>query len=236
VEKGIPIGSLNLAPGHYVRLAVTDTGKGMSEETRKRAFDPFYTTKGLGEGTGLGLATVHGIVKQSGGDISITSELDEGTTVDVWFPATFEVPAKQDANKNAKEVEVAGGNENILVVEDEPVVSDLVSLLLRREGYNVLLSQNGEEALEQYEKRANEIDLILTDVVMPRMGGPELIKCLRERGYDPIVIFASGYTDNTFSSADQIAARADFIQKPYSPRELLRTVRTALDRKLAAAT
>jgi len=230
LKKSVPGDSLQLEPGDYVRLNVTDDGEGMDEETKGRAFDPFFTTKGLGEGTGLGLATVYGIVRQSGGDVFIYSEPGEGTSVQVWFPATKEAPAGKTAPKTTD----AGGNETILVVEDESAVSKLVERLLRREGYKVLLCENGEEALKLYEARVGEIDIILTDVVMPRMGGPKFVKCLRERGYDPVVIFASGYADDTLGPLDQLGEHVDFLQKPYSPRELRRSVRAALDRKVAS--
>jgi PAS domain S-box-containing protein len=227
VRKKMPVGTLQLEPGKYVRLVVTDTGEGMSEAVLGRAFDPFFTTKGLGEGTGLGLATVYGIVRQSGGDVSIKSEVGEGTSVEVWFPATSEIPAEEDV-KGAQET---GGNETILVVEDETAVSNLVDRLLRREGYNVLVCANGEEAFELYEARAQDIDLILSDVVMPRMSGPEMVRRLRERGHNPVVIFASGYTDDALGAVEPLGEYTDFLQKPYSPRELRRSVRAALDRR-----
>ena len=227
IEKGLSTGSLSLDPGNYVRLNVVDTGTGMDKETKRRAFEPFFTTKGPGEGTGLGLATVYGIVTQSGGNVVLHSTEGEGATVEVWFPATTEAPAREIPEPPKSD---AGGDETILVVEDEGTVATLVSRLLQREGYTVLQCYNGLEAMDLYEARHDEIDLILTDVVMPRMGGPEMVRRLRECGHDPLVIFASGYSDGTDGSLDQLDGHAGFLQKPYSPRELLRSVRLALDR------
>jgi two-component system cell cycle sensor histidine kinase/response regulator CckA len=232
IEQGLSTGSLSLDPGDYVRLTVIDTGSGMDEETRRRAFDPFFTTKGPGEGTGLGLATVYGIVKQSGGNVTLHSTPGKGATVEVWFPATTEAPA---TDLPAPPTSGSGGDETILVVEDEGTVATLVYRLLQREGYTVLQSHNGLEALDLYEARHEDIDLILADVVMPHMGGPELIRRLRERGHSPLVIFASGYSDGTDGSLDRLGGHTAFLQKPFSPRELLRCVRLALDRVLRPA-
>jgi PAS domain S-box-containing protein len=220
-------GLLSLESGDYVRLTVEDTGEGMDESTKNRAFEPFFTTKGPGQGTGLGLSTVYGIVKQSGGEVILHSEPGQGTRVEVWFPLTDEAPArKPDLTAHTGE----GGSETVLVVEDESTVSTLVYRLLSRQGYRVMMSRNGLEALDLYEARAGEIDLILSDVVMPQMGGAELVRRLRENGHDPLVIFASGYSDSAYGSPDQLGEHAGFLQKPYSPRELLHTVRAVLDR------
>ena len=227
IDEGVPAGALRLAPGDYVCLTVRDTGAGMDAETKRQAFDPFFTTKGLGEGTGLGLATVYGIVRQSGGDVAIHSEPGQGTTVEVWFPATREMPAvdKPDVDTN-----VDRGSETILVVEDEDAVSTLVHRLLTGQGYTVHLCHNGAEALKLYQESTDEIDLVLSDVVMPVMGGPEMVSRLRQQGRDPLVIFASGYAADTIGSIDQLGEHADFLDKPFSPKELLRSVRTALDK------
>jgi len=227
IEEGLPNGPLHLEPGDYVLLSVRDTGTGMDKDTKRQAFDPFFTTKGMGKGTGLGLATVYGIVRQSGGNVAIHSEPGEGTTVDVWFPATRETPSREKPDVDTR---VDRGDETILVVEDEDVVSTLVHRLLTGHGYTVLMCRDGAEALELYNARADEIDLVLNDVVMPVMGGPEMISRLREQGHEPLVIFASGYTDDTIGTVDQLGEHAGFLNKPFSPKELLRTVRTALDK------
>jgi CheY-like chemotaxis protein len=233
IETGQPTGSVALEPGDYAVLTVTDTGTGMDDETVRRAFEPFFTTKGPGEGTGLGLATVYGMVKRGGGEVVIRSTPGEGTTVEVWYPTTTEAP---DRETEVPQMSATGGTETILVVEDESTVATLVYRLLRREGYTVLQSHNGLDALDLYEARHDEIDLVLSDVVMPAMGGPEMIRILRERGHNPLVIFASGYSDERYGSLDKLGPHAGFLHKPYTPRELLRHVRHALDRNSAQAT
>ncbi|MCP4265926.1 MAG: response regulator [Candidatus Brocadiaceae bacterium] len=228
IEESVPDSALQLKDGEYVRLTISDTGAGMDEETLGKAFDPFYTTKPVGEGTGLGLATVHGIVQQSGGDLLLRSKVGEGTTVEVWFPTTKEALIK----KQVPTADVPKGNETILVVEDDSAVASFVVRLLRMEGYTVLLAQDGMEALEVYNSRASDIGLILSDVIMPSMGGPEMVRRLNQQGHDPLVIFVSGHTDNAFGSVAQLGGHAAFLQKPYSLQSLLQSIRSVLDRKI----
>jgi CheY-like chemotaxis protein len=221
------IGVDRLEPGRYALLSVADTGKGMDDETLAHAFDPFFTTKDVDRGTGLGLATVYGIAKGSGGTVQLTSSPGLGTTAKVFFPLSMEgtidvlpVPS----------LPTTGGKETILVVEDEPAVSNLELRILRDAGYEVLFAPNGERALEVFLLRAKDIHLVLTDVVMPLMGGPELVRRIHAAGYRPKVLFASGYTNNSIANLGSLAAAVDLLEKPFSTKELVGRVRLALDR------
>ena len=223
-------GTLSLAAGAYAVLAISDTGVGMDEATTRRAFEPFFTTKPLGEGTGLGLSTVYGIARQSDGGIQISSAPGQGTTMKVYLPLTLGelTGAPPDAG-----LPTSGGTETIMVVEDEPSVSSLVVRVLRERGYRVLLAQHGLEALEIWKRHPGRIDLLLTDVVMPHMGGPELVEQLRSMGERPPVLFASGYTNAALSSLRALDVQMDLLEKPYSAAELVGRVRLALDRATA---
>src|SRR4030042_6109297 len=174
-------------------LSVSDTGGGMAPEVRDRAFEPFFTTKEMGKGTGLGLSTVYGIVKQSGGNIWIYSEKGKGTTFKIYFPRVDE-PLEEVKEKVIGE-ELPRGRETILVVEDEEVVRRLAVRILRGQGYKVLEASNGADSLMICKEQEGLIDLILTDVVMPQMGGRQLVEQLRQLCQDLKVIYMSGYTD-----------------------------------------
>ena len=188
---------LGVQPGEYVMIAVSDNGHGMDAETRRRIFEPFFTTKERGKGTGLGLATVYGIVKQAGGDIWVYSEVGKGTTFKLYFPAVSE-PA---SDRRGGDVAAARdqGHETILLVEDEQGVRDLTAKMLKLLGYTVLTAGSAAEALAMAKAHAGPIDLLLTDVVMPNMGGPQLAGELRRGRPEIKVIFVSGYTENTVS-------------------------------------
>ncbi len=218
-----------VGPGEFVEFNVTDTGVGMNAEIRRQAFDPFFTTKDVGKGTGLGLATVYGIVRQSGGDIAIRTGSDSGTTITIWLPVTTEHLTELPASPP---VSMQMGSETILVVEDELAVSDLMSRLLRKHGYTVLACNDGLEALDVYAERSSQIDLVISDVVMPQVGGPELISRLRSCGFCPRVIFVSGYADQALDSPDELTQDAEFLSKPVATHELLNCVRVVLDRPL----
>jgi PAS domain S-box-containing protein len=219
-----------VVPGHYVLLAVGDTGVGMNRETREHAFDPFFTTKEAGKGTGLGLATVYGIVKQSGGYVWIYSEPGHGTSVKLYFPevsaaAAFGPSAElQTATRSAKR-----GSETILLVEDEEAVRGLACRILEKQGYRVIPAQHGRDAMEIATREQGQIDLVLTDVVMPGMNGRGLVE--RLSGIRPSIksLYMSGYTDDDIIRRGFIEPRKSFLQKPFTSDALLHTVRKVLD-------
>jgi CheY-like chemotaxis protein len=211
--------------GEYVKISVTDTGIGMDQATRDRAFEPFFTTKPLGKGTGLGLATVYGIVKQSGGGILIDSEPGAGTTFHIAFPAQHDVA---DATPDEPEPAVDSGAEVVLVVEDEDTVRALFVRVLRRAGYDVLEARNGLEALVMSEEHSGEIDIMVTDVIMPGMNGPEAVKRLLRRRPRMKVLYISGYTEDIVLQQDA-GKTLNHLQKPVSPATLCLAVRHVLD-------
>jgi two-component system, cell cycle sensor histidine kinase and response regulator CckA len=208
----------------YVSLRVTDTGQGMDAEVAARVFEPFFTTKE--QGTGLGLSTVYGIVKQTGGDIDVFSTPGRGTTFTVYLPATAETPAGGDA---AAAGPVPAGDATILLAEDEEAVRRLIKRLLVADGYRVLEAANGEHALEVAGAWEGPIDLLLTDLIMPRMNGRDLAVALRERRPGVRLAFMSGYTADAYGRDTSPLPGAPFLQKPFDGLGLRRLVRTALD-------
>ncbi len=212
-------------PGQYVELAVVDTGVGMSEAVRTRVFEPFFTTKGPGCGTGLGLATVYGIVSQAGGGIRVESQLDTGTTFRILLPAivaTATPPAHASRDS-------ASGHETILVVEDEEAVRTMIRRALERQGYVVLAASGAAAAIETAERYSGPIDLLLTDVVMPDRGGRELADAIRARRPGLRVVYMSGYTDDAVVRHGIETSTDAFLQKPFSPSLLSRKLRSVLD-------
>jgi two-component system, cell cycle sensor histidine kinase and response regulator CckA len=228
VEAGTLAARAGALPGEHVMLVVRDTGTGMTADTLEQAFDPFFTTKPPGEGTGLGLATVYGIVEQAGGHVALRSRPGEGTEVTVHLPVTDAAPAAAGPSADAG-AGAARALETILVVEDEPALRALVALVLREEGYTVLEAGSGEEALRVADAHAGELHLLLTDVVMPGMPGPALAAELHDRRPGLRTVFVSGYPDRAEGGAPAPEDGA-FVPKPFSPRVLVRTVRGLLDK------
>jgi len=218
---------VSLQPGPYLMLAVSDTGTGMDEETRSNIFEPFFTTKEVGKGTGLGLSTVYGIVKQSGGYIWVYSEPGQGTTFKIYLPAV--VGETVQRKKEQPPADDLTGSETILVVEDDDALRNLGREILERQGYRVLDAGNGIEALRISETHRGQIHLMITDVVMPKMGGKKVADRLQQLYPQMKVIYMSGYTDNSIAHHGILAPGLNFLQKPFSPEVLARKVREVLD-------
>ena len=213
-------------PGPHVMLAVSDTGSGMSDEVRRHLFEPFFTTKPAGAGTGLGLATVFGVVKQSGGSIYVYSEEGAGTTFKIYLPAAA---ATADDTAPAVETAPAGGTERIVVVEDDERVRDLVRLMLDGSGYDVAIARDAAEAERLCAADGRGVDLVITDVVMPDMNGRELAERLARVSPRTRILFMSGYSDEAVYHHGVIRPDAAFLEKPFSARTLTRKVRDTLD-------
>ena len=221
----------DLKPGRYVLLTVADTGSGMETATKNRIFEPFFTTKPVGQGTGLGLAMVYGILKASGGHVAVESEMDRGTTFHLFLPA---VAVPEAAPMPPSRLQNSGGTETVLLVEDEAGVRALARQALESRGYRVLEAPDGEEALKLCHQHAGEIDLLLSDVVMPRMSGRELRERMADLSPQTRVIFTSGYTDDAIVRHGVYQSESDFLQKPFTIHALLRKVREVLDRGACA--
>jgi PAS domain S-box-containing protein len=213
-------------PGSYVLLAVRDTGHGMDEETQSHLFEPFFTTKEKGKGTGLGLSTVYGIVKQNGGSIVVESQKDQGATFKIYFPLVDQGVA---GSAGALDAEPLHGRETILLVEDEPAVRGLVHETLRLHGYTVLEARHGIEALMTGAKHQGPIHLLLTDVVMPQMSGPEVAEKIQIVRPGIKVLYMSGYPDHPVFEQGEILREASFLPKPFTPNVLAKKVRDVLD-------
>jgi two-component system, cell cycle sensor histidine kinase and response regulator CckA len=214
-----------IPPGHYCVVAVTDNGTGMDSLTQARIFEPFFTTKPQGKGTGLGLSTVYGIVKQSGGHIAVDSRPGRGTTMRVYAP-WIDAPAKPAPKPLLGSPE---GTETVLIVEDQPAVREVARECLQRKGYRVLDTSSASEAIEICSQAEPKIDLVLSDVVMPGMGGRELAEKLRRLRPAIKVLYMSGYPDDALVRHDVLEKESAFIQKPFSPATLARKVRHVLD-------
>ena len=217
----------DLSPGDYVLLAVADTGTGMTDEVKAHLFEPFFTTKPAGKGTGLGLATCFGIIKQSSGHIEVESELGKGTIFKLYFPQVHDAP--EPARIPNTTLQAAGGSETILLVEDEAGVRELAAATLREKGYTVMEAGNGEEGLRIARQHDGKIDLVFSNIVMPVMGGKEMADALCASRPDTRVLFTSGYTDDAIGHHGVLRPGIEFLQKPYLTAALARRVREVLD-------
>ncbi|MDP8206921.1 MAG: PAS domain S-box protein [Candidatus Electryonea clarkiae] len=226
-EEQVSMYHSDLQPGSYVALSITDTGHGMSPEVQGRIFDPFYTTKPSGKGSGLGLSTVYGITKQNGGHILVSSEERKGTTVQIFFPSVEESYSDQieESDGDIKTI----GAETILVAEDDDEVREIIVDSLKEFGYNVLEAVNGKVAFDLCESLDFKIDILLLDVVMPELSGPEMVEHLLERKINLKRLFMSGYPLETMVSRKSLSKDDPYIQKPFSPSDLAQRIREILD-------
>ena len=221
------LGKVSLQPGEYIMLAMSDTGIGMNEEVRSKVFEPFFTTKEKGQGTGLGLSTVYGIVKQSKGDILVYSEERKGTTFKVYLPRV-----NQDIDsscKKDKRKKLPRGKETILLVEDEDEVRNLTARVLKKQGYNVIEAREGKSALNMAESYNGNIDLLVTDVIMPHMNGKALAEQLSQKRTDMKILYISGHIDSMISHHGIPNSGVQFLQKPYTVDILSHKVRNVFD-------
>lgn len=216
-----------LIPGSYVLLTVSDTGCGMSPETQSRIFEPFFTTKEVGKGTGLGLATVYGVVKQSGGYVWAYSELGRGTTFKIYLPRVFDVSAAPESGKNRKEI--ARGTQTVLVVEDAVPLRELARYLLESSGYTVLEAANGIDAIQLVDQYQGPIHLLLTDVIMPGMDGRRLARTLAPKRPEMKVLYMSGYPDEAIAHHGILEPGIALLQKPFTAEDLTRKVAKVLE-------
>jgi CheY-like chemotaxis protein len=226
LDKAYAGAHLAVKMGKHVMLALSDTGIGMSAEVLSHIFEPFYTTKPQGRGTGLGLATVYGIVQQMEGTIWVYSEPQKGTTFKIFFPAAEGASATEGLS--AQEPAVSGGREQIMLVEDEEGVRKFIRTMLEKQGYTILEAASPDEALSLASETATPIDLMLTDVIMPRMNGAELAGRISHMRPGVKVLFMSGYSDRTVGLHDHLDEGAEFIQKPFTPHSLAKKLRGLL--------
>ena len=215
----------NIRPGRFVKLSVTDTGVGMSPETQKRIFEPFFSTKEKGMGTGLGLASAYGIIKNHRGIITVYSEVGHGTTFNIYLPASDKTVEKEAPQSR----ELRRGNETILLVDDEDITVEVGEEILVELGYKVFTARNGVEALSVYKANASDIDMIILDMIMPDMGGGKTYDELKKIDPDIKVLLSSGYSIS--GEASEILERGcnDFIQKPFNMKQLSEKMRRILD-------
>ena len=213
--------------GSYVLLAVSDTGVGMDAATTERVFEPFFTTKEVGKGTGLGLATVYGVVKQHGGFIHLYSELGKGTTFRIYLPATSGAPEPREPKTDER---TPKGTETILLAEDNEGLREAAHEMLQRLGYRVILASNGAEAIELFKANSRQIDLVILDIVMPHLSGPAAYSQMAAIQPDLRAVFATGYTAETASLNSTLEKGVPILQKPYSMKNLGQIVRGTLDR------
>jgi len=221
----------DVTAGEYVMLSVSDTGTGMSNETKQRIFEPFYTTKRVGEGTGLGLSTVMGIVRQNNGSILVYTELGHGTTIKVYLPKMTNADGS-NALTTTEQNTIVGGSEHILLVEDDGHLKGLLTKLLKKLGYQVTTADDGEMALKVY-REAGPFDLLITDIIMPKSTGPALVETLRKLNPELSVVFMSGYTGDVLQNHNIHIHETSFLHKPFTVPDLSVAVRAALDNPIA---
>jgi two-component system, cell cycle sensor histidine kinase and response regulator CckA len=220
---------LELAPGRFVMLKVIDTGHGMDPAILAHVFEPFFTTKSVGKGTGLGLATVYGIVKQSGGSIRVKSEPGVGTEFTIYLPAASELPRAAHAGRAGEKI--SGGTETILLAEDEPDLRELTCAFLEGYGYRVLSASSAEQAIRAAESFPGSIDLLLTDVIMPGMSGSQLAEKVLSKRPKMRIVYMTGYTDDMVVQHKVLEPGVNLLQKPFSRLDLALKVRSTLDAK-----
>jgi len=222
------VGSV-LEPGSYGLMTVTDSGCGMSHDLLENIFEPFFTTKPKGKGTGLGLSTAYGIIKQHNGEIIVKSTENNGSSFTIYIPTgtveSIEKQQEQDLNTN-----LPGGNETILLVEDEQLVRHLIKTILIGAGYRVFTANNGQSAVEKYNENKNSIDLVLMDVIMPQMNGRDAFNAIRSQNHSVRCIFMSGYTAEILAQDNIINGEFDFLLKPVRREDLLNIIRKVLER------
>jgi two-component system cell cycle sensor histidine kinase/response regulator CckA len=228
LDEGYRQQRLPVTPGDYVKLAVSDNGVGMNEETSEHIFEPFFTTKAVGKGTGLGLATVYGIVKQSGGDIVVSSEPGCGTMFTVYLPLTTAAVASA-TDRHCDSGDAPRGSATVLLVEDDHAVRQFARVALERAGYRVLLAGSPSEAIRLVGDSARSIDLLLSDVIMPESEGPPLFDRLKPTHKGLRVLYMSGYADDAIMRHGVTVEGAPFLQKPFTPDQLARKVRDVLE-------
>jgi CheY-like chemotaxis protein len=220
---------IEVQPGRYVMLAVSDNGSGIDEATQARIFEPFFTTKQEGKGTGLGLSTVYGIVRQSGGHITVESALREGTRFRIYLPPTAVTELKVEDAAPPLQTEVLAGTGTVLVVEDEPPLRRLICVCLEKRGYTVLAAEDGTEAIRILESNPGKIDLVVSDIMMPKMNGLELRKKAILLRPEMRFLFISGYAEDTIGRTVHLPQDAGYLDKPFLRIELERKVRELLN-------
>ena len=217
-------------PGQFVMVIISDNGCGMDARTRERIFEPFFTTKPVDKGTGLGLSTVYGIIRQHQGWIDVWSALGQGTRFVLYLPRHIMDPAEVEADKGP--VQMVGGEETILLVDDEAMIREFGQEVLEELGYGVILAQDGQEAVEIFERRGDDIDLVILDLTMPRLSGEEAMSKILALRPEARIIISSGHESNHHpSDLDSRPSPAAYVTKPYRPRDLAAAIREALDRK-----
>jgi nitrogen-specific signal transduction histidine kinase/ActR/RegA family two-component response regulator len=226
---------IEVQPGHYVMLTVSDNGAGIDEQTQARIFEPFFTTKQAGKGTGLGLSTVYGIVRQSGGHITFESALRRGTRFRIYLPPMAVTGPQVEHETAPVPTEILGGTEAVLVVEDEPALRALISVSLEKRGYHVLVAEDGAAAIRILENNPGDIDLVVSDIMMPKMNGLELRKKALLLVPEMRFLFISGYAEDTIGQTAHLPQDAGYLEKPFLPAELARKVRALLNENEASS-